>query len=443
MGNQSSPATRRAVLSMIGATALTTGCLQRDRSGSTNSTNTTGSDQPSSKPDSEPETEPDSETDNEPQLRLDEDSRDLCRNAGKEWRTCEALDEWEVLAGSLEPSTDRVYSGSQAAHLSANGDENAMVRIPINGLDLANTTFSFAAYVETPGDHYTPLFNVNAPSLGHRLDFRTRYKIDAPGWLRYDLGINNLANLESDEEAYLTISWPGEGVDWYIDDIRAVPITEDPRVIIQFDDSVRSTYETAYPIMQEYDIPATVFTITDRIGDSNSLTLDQMNEMQAADWEFGSHSASHPYLAQLSLKEQRAELKQSKQWLLDYGFVQGADLFAYPFGSFTTDTVDIVADYYHLGTHGQRGVINRTVTAPLSVNRHPGDDAERSMDLLDLLVDESVPCDTLVLYYHEVVENHETWIDPESFRKTMAYIDRNNISTMLTSALWNYQTTHI
>lgn len=441
MRKQSSPTTRRAVLSTIGVTALTAGCLQRGSSGKPDDAgNSTEPDQTQAAPG--PDSDPEPEDEDKPQLRLDEDSRELCRNAGEEWRTCEALDGWEVLAGSLEPSTDRVYAGSQSAHLSADGDEGTVVRIPIDTLDLTETTFSLAAYVETPGDLYSPQFNVAVPDLGHTLNFRTRYKIDEPGWLRYDLGINHLSDLESSEEPSLTIAWYGEDVDWYIDDIRAAPVTEDPRVIIQFDDSLRSTYDTAYPIMQEYGIPATVFTITDRIGHSSSLTLDGMHEMQATGWEFGSHTTSHPHLAQLSLEEQREELEGSKQWLLDHGFEQGAGLFAYPFGSFTTETVDIVADYYHLGTHGQRGATNRTITAPLSANRHPGDYKHRAIALLDLLADETIPTDTVVLYYHDVVEDHDTWIDPEGFRETMAHIDRNGISTMLTSDLWDHQVTH-
>lgn len=427
---------------MIGATALTAGCVQRDTSTPTTTTDQGGSNR--SDPDPEPKPEP--EPDDEPTLRVDRDSREVCKNVGNEWRTCEALDEWEVLSGSLEPATDRVYAGSQSARLRSDGDGATVVRIPIDSLDLSNTTFSLSMYVETPGDHYTPDFDVAAPDIGHTLGFRTRYKIDEPGWLRHDLGLNHLSDLES-EEPSLTIAWYGEDVDWYIDDIRTSPVAENPRVVIQFDDSLRSTYETAYPIMQEYDIQATTFTVTDRIDSagSYSLTLSQMNEMKDASWEFGSHTASHPRLAQLSRKEQRAELEDSKRWLLDHGFEQGAGVFAYPFGSFTPETVDIVSEYYHLGTHEQRGAGNRTISAPLSMNRHPGDYKYRTLKLIDFLMDERLPTDTLVLCYHgitEDVEDKRDQINPTDFRETMQYIDNNDVRTMLTSDLWEYQAAH-
>ncbi|MFC7006809.1 polysaccharide deacetylase family protein [Halalkalicoccus salilacus] len=412
------------------------GCLGRGSAEEPNEVSNESPPAPEPEPESEPEPEPEPA---EPTLWLDEDSRDRCRNAGESWRDCESLDEWEVLEGSLRAETDIVYDGSQCAHLTADGDGATVVRIPIDGYDLSRTTFSLAAYIETPGGHYSPFFDVNDPEHDQQLHFRSRHKIDEPGWLRYDLGVAFRSNVESADEAYLTIAWHGSGADWYIDDIRAVPVTEEPHVIVQFDDSPRTTYDTAYPIMREYDIPATVFTITGRVGNSGSLTLNQMEEMQAEGWEFGSHTVSHPRLGDLPAEEQRHELEASKQWLLDHGFEQGAGLFAYPFGSFTAETVDVVSDYYRLATHGQRGATNRTVTAPLSANRHPGDDPERSMELLDLLMDERVPTDTLVLYYHEVIENHETWIDPEGFRETMAYVHDNDVPCMLTSDLWEHQ----
>lgn len=423
---------------MLGAGALA-GCLERDSSEEADDVASASPDPGSgSGPESEPESEPEPEP-REPTLRLEEDSRDRCRDAGESWRDCEALDEWEVLQGSLEVETDRTYDGSQCAHLTADGDGGTVVRIPVDGYDLSRTTFSLAAYVETPGDHYSPFFDVNDPTHDQQLHFRSRHKIDEPGWLRYDLGVAFRSNAHSADEPYLTVAWYGTDVDWYVDDIRAVPVTEDPHVIVQFDDSLRTTYDTAYPIMREYGIPATVFTITGRVGNSRSLTLEQMREMQDDGWEFGSHTVSHHRLGDLSLEEQREELEGSKRWLLENGFEESAGLFAYPFGSFTAETVDVVADYYYFATHGQRGATNRTVTSPLSANRHPGDDLERSKELVDLLMDETVPTDTLILYYHDVIEGHEDWIDPKGFRETMAYIHEKDVPHLRTSDLWRHQ----
>lgn len=436
-GNQQS-LTKRAFLASVGVSCLA-GCLgtaetEPDVSGSTADGNTTDGNTTDPEQDVEPEPEPE-----EPTLFLDGDPREEFWDRGESWQDCESLDTWELLDGSLEASTEHVYRGSQSVHLRSAGDGRSAVRIPLDGFDLTETSFSLAMYIETPGNHYSPSFDVNAPECDREIHFRTRHKIDEPGWIRYDLGISHTSGLESTEDTYMTISWDGSDVDWYLDDVRAVPVTEEPRLFVQFDDSLRSTYDTAFPIMHQYDIPATVYTITGRIGNSGSLTLDQMKAMQEAGWEFASHTHTHQRTGELPLDEQRAELEESKRWLLDHGFRESASMLAYPFGSFTTDTMDIAADYYDFATHGQRGSMNRTISSPLSVNRHPGDDPDRSMELIDILLDERLPTDTLVLYYHDVTENHETYIDPEGFRETMAYIDAREVDCRLTTELRDYQ----
>lgn len=388
--------------------------------------------------DSKPEPdEPESESD-ESTLFLDNNPRELLWDKGRQWQSGERLDEWKVLAGSAEVSPNRMYRGWQSVHMTAAGDGRTAVRIPLNGFDLTKTSFSVAMYIETPGPQIGPSFDVNAPECDAQLHFRTRHKIDKPGWIRYDLGISHTSALESTEKSYMTISWVGN-VDWYLADIRAVPIREEPRLFIQFDDSLRTTYDTAFPIMREYGIEATVFTITGREGYSNHLTLSQMEEMQDAGWEFGSHTHTHRRTGELPLDEQRTELENSKEWLLDHRFTQAASTLAYPFGSFTTATMDIAAEYYDFATHVQYGAMNRTINSPLSVNRHLGDTPEKVSELIDLLLDERIPTDTLVLCYHDVVEGHNDWITPTEFRETMAYIDKSGVQCLLTSNLRDHQ----
>ncbi|MCH7661512.1 MAG: polysaccharide deacetylase family protein [Euryarchaeota archaeon] len=424
---------KRAFLASVG-TACVAGCLGSSNGSSENGNSTDNStDTNSTDSDSEPEPEP-----KEPTLFLVGDPRDELWDRGESWQDCESLDEWEVLSGSLEPATDNTYRGSQSAHLTSAGDGEVRVRIPLEGYDLTETTFSLAMYIDSPGNHYSPSFDVNAPESGRELHFRTRHKIDEPGWIRYDLGVS-LTSALAGEESYMTISWGGSDVDWYIDDIRAVSVERDPKLFVQFDDSLRTTYDTAFPIMEEYGITATNFAITGREGADRHLTLSQMEEMQEAGWEFGSHTHTHRRTGELSLDEQREELEKSKEWLLDHGFTQAASTFAYPFGSFTTGTMDLAADYYDFATHGQRGAMNRLVSSPLSVNRHPADNAEQSMALIDLLLDERIPTDTLVLYYHDVIEDHDLWINPEDFEETMAYIDERNVDCRLTSELRAHQ----
>jgi len=68
-------------------------------------------------------------------------------------------------------------------------------------------------------------------------------------------------------------------------------------VVITIDDGYRSAHEKAFPILKEFNFPATVFLYSDFVGAKDSLTWDQMREMQRSGLvDFQSHSKSHPNL---------------------------------------------------------------------------------------------------------------------------------------------------
>jgi len=115
-------------------------------------------------------------------------------------------------------------------------------------------------------------------------------------------------------------------------------------VAITFDDGYRNVYEYAFPILQEFQAPATVFIISSYIGKYNTWDvnlgwiyyqhLDETNirELIAAGWEIGSHGKTHRALQGMTRTEIEGELAQSKQ-LLEKKFNQPVNIFAMPFGN--------------------------------------------------------------------------------------------------------------
>ncbi len=77
-------------------------------------------------------------------------------------------------------------------------------------------------------------------------------------------------------------------------------------VVLTFDDGYESTYEYAYPFMKKEKIPATFFLIAKHIGAKTGeipkLTWKEIGEMQAAGFDFQSHSYdAHQFITSSSI----------------------------------------------------------------------------------------------------------------------------------------------
>jgi peptidoglycan/xylan/chitin deacetylase (PgdA/CDA1 family) len=109
-------------------------------------------------------------------------------------------------------------------------------------------------------------------------------------------------------------------------------------VAITFDDGFRDFYTDAFPVIRRFQIPVTMFLPTAFIGHStrrsllgrHCLTWPEVGELHRAGVTFGSHSVSHPQLADLAFTELVAEVRDSKATLED---VLGTPIesFAYPY----------------------------------------------------------------------------------------------------------------
>jgi peptidoglycan/xylan/chitin deacetylase (PgdA/CDA1 family) len=138
-------------------------------------------------------------------------------------------------------------------------------------------------------------------------------------------------------------------------------------VTIGFDDGTADQLG-ALPILQAHGMTATFFVNSGSIGDPEHLSWADLHTLFDAGNEIAGHTVNHVNLAPLTTAEARQEVCTDRNNLLAEGFP--ATSFAYPFGSFDSDTELVVRD---CGYNSGRGVAGISKTGPFAETIPPLD----------------------------------------------------------------------
>lgn len=138
-----------------------------------------------------------------------------------------------------------------------------------------------------------------------------------------------------------------------IEALRTGQEIPDKAVAITFDDGYISIYETAFPMLQEFEMPFTVFVSTDPINREqfNYMNWEQIREMADAGVLIANHLVTHPYmLDRLSnesdeewLARQRSELLEAEQTIFQHTG-QNHRYLAYPYGEYNSDIKEMLSE---------------------------------------------------------------------------------------------------
>ena len=116
----------------------------------------------------------------------------------------------------------------------------------------------------------------------------------------------------------------------------------DKPIMITFDDGYLDNYTNAFPIMNKYGFTATIFIVTNLVGnDPRFINWDQAREMQKNGIVFGSHTANHISLTSLTKEQVMDELIQSRAEIARQ-LGKPPNYFAYPTGTYNAAIEDMV-----------------------------------------------------------------------------------------------------
>lgn len=115
-------------------------------------------------------------------------------------------------------------------------------------------------------------------------------------------------------------------------------------IVITFDDGYYSNYEYIYPILKKYNVKASIFIVTDKVGKEidgiKYLGWDECLEMQESGLvEIFSHSKKHVFYDRLSTKETLDDVLESYRVIEEKLGDKEFKVFAYPYGAYTRKTV--------------------------------------------------------------------------------------------------------
>ncbi|GGA13451.1 hypothetical protein GCM10008018_67940 [Paenibacillus marchantiophytorum] len=123
---------------------------------------------------------------------------------------------------------------------------------------------------------------------------------------------------------------------------KELPSPQKP-VLLTFDDGYADNAEAALPILRQHGFPATLFLSPGAVGQPGYVSWPQVQELSAAGWDIEPHGMTHPHLPQLTKKQQREEITESRRWI-EQKLGKRAAAFAYPYGEYNADTLKILRD---------------------------------------------------------------------------------------------------
>jgi len=127
-----------------------------------------------------------------------------------------------------------------------------------------------------------------------------------------------------------------------IDLVTKNPNYYDGAIFTIIDDDIRIDVRDVWlSVLQDTGAKITFAAITDWVGTTDYMTLQEIKDLQASGHEIVSQTATHISTSNLTVKQAEIEYPKSKKWLIDNGF-KGYDTVVYP-GGMSSELLEIKA----------------------------------------------------------------------------------------------------
>ena len=128
-------------------------------------------------------------------------------------------------------------------------------------------------------------------------------------------------------------------------------------IIIAFDDSPKTQFTLAKPILDKYGYKGSFFNVCTYVnegsqGKDSRMSWQDLNTLQQQGHDIESHTMTHTDLNNKSIQDLNYEIAGSKQCLLNHGI--NSTIFAYPesTGSRNTTVINVISKFYDLARTG-------------------------------------------------------------------------------------------
>ncbi len=149
-------------------------------------------------------------------------------------------------------------------------------------------------------------------------------------------------------------------------------------IVLTVDDAFDSFLSEAMPLLQQYHFPVTLFVNTDGVGTSGYLDWEQLRQLVRDGVVIGNHTATHDYLLERKKDESREAWR--KRVRADISRAQDAfekelgfrpELFAYTYGEYSPELVDIVRGLGFIAAVAQQSGVASPSSDPYLLPRFP------------------------------------------------------------------------